>query len=86
MYEDIPEEEQVGDGRERRITATGAELRQAVEADTDRLAAPVADVAGDHGADELIGLLGPWPRPSWRRTPCRPATTWACPEGSLQGT
>jgi hypothetical protein len=45
--------------RERRITAAGAELRQAIEDGTDRLAAPVVAAIGDDGAEELVGLLRP---------------------------
>ena len=42
-----------------RITAAGAELRHAIEDDTDRLAAPVVGAIGDDGADELVALLRP---------------------------
>jgi hypothetical protein len=42
-----------------RITAAGADLRQAVEDGTDRLAAPIVTAIGDDGADELIALLRP---------------------------
>ena len=44
---------------EMHITAAGAELRQAIEDGTDRLAAPVAGAIGDDGADELVALLRP---------------------------
>ena len=44
---------------EMRITAAGAELRQAIEEGTDRLAAPVVASLSDTGADELIVLLRP---------------------------
>lgn len=42
-----------------RTTAAGAELRQAIEDGTDRLAAPVVAAIGDDGADELVALLRP---------------------------
>lgn len=45
--------------RERRMTAAGADLRQAIEDETDRLSAPVAAALGDERADGLIGLLRP---------------------------
>lgn len=41
------------------ITAKGNDLRQAVEEDTDRLAAPIAEALSDDGADELVALLDP---------------------------
>ena len=41
------------------ITAAGAELRQAIEDETDRLAAPIVRAIGDDGADELVALLRP---------------------------
>jgi hypothetical protein len=44
---------------EMRINAAGAELRQAIEDDTDRLAAPIVAAIGDDGADELVALLRP---------------------------
>jgi hypothetical protein len=44
---------------EMRITSAGAELRQAIEDDTDRLAAPIVEAIGDDGADELVSLLRP---------------------------
>ena len=44
---------------ELRITAAGAELRHAVEEDTDRLAAPIVTAIGEAAADELIALLRP---------------------------
>ena len=43
-----------------RVTAAGAELRQAVEHGTDRLAAPIVHAIGDDGADELVALLRPF--------------------------
>jgi hypothetical protein len=46
------------DGEER-ITATGAELRQAIEDATDRLAGAVVTAIGEDGADELVSLLRP---------------------------
>jgi len=45
--------------RDGRITAAGIELRQRVEDETDRLAAPITAVIGDDGAEELVGLLHP---------------------------
>ena len=45
-----------GDGR---ITAAGTELRQRIEDDTDRLAAPIVAAIGDDAADELVSLLRP---------------------------
>ena len=45
-----------GDGR---ITAAGLELRQRVEDDTDRLAAPIVTAIGDEAAEELVSLLRP---------------------------
>ncbi len=42
-----------------RITEGGAELRQTIEDGTDRLAAPIVNVIGDDGADELVALLRP---------------------------
>ena len=42
-----------------RITGTGAEMRQAIEDGTDRLAAPIVTAIGDDGADELVALLRP---------------------------
>jgi hypothetical protein len=44
---------------EMRITSAGAELRQAIEDGTDRLAAPIVASIGDDGADELVALLRP---------------------------
>lgn len=44
---------------EMRITPAGAELRQAIEQETDRLAAPILTAIGDRGADELVALLRP---------------------------
>ncbi len=41
------------------ITTAGAELRQAIEDGTDRLAAPIVATIGDDGADELVALLRP---------------------------
>lgn len=37
----------------------GAALREAIEEDTDRLAAPIVAPIGDDGAEELAGLLRP---------------------------
>ena len=42
-----------------RITAAGAELRQRLEDDTDRLAAPIVTAIGDDAAEELLTLLRP---------------------------
>jgi hypothetical protein len=44
---------------EMRITAAGAELREAIEDGTDRLAAPIVTAIGDGAADELVVLLRP---------------------------
>jgi hypothetical protein len=44
---------------EMRITVAGSELRQAIEDDTDRLAAPIVAAIGDDEADELVTLLRP---------------------------
>jgi len=44
---------------EMRITAAGAELREAIEDGTDRLATPIVRAIGDDGADELVALLRP---------------------------
>jgi hypothetical protein len=41
------------------ITATGIELRQRIEDDTDRLAAPIVSAIGDAVAEELVSLLRP---------------------------
>ena len=41
------------------ITAAGAAVRDQVERATDHLAAPVAAVLGDDGAEELVSLLRP---------------------------
>ena len=41
------------------VTPAGAELRQAIEDGTDRLAAPIVAAIGVDGADELAGLLRP---------------------------
>jgi hypothetical protein len=41
------------------ITATGIELRQRIEDDTDRLAAPLVTAIGDDAAEELVSLLRP---------------------------
>lgn len=41
------------------ITASGLELRQRIEDDTDRLAAPVITAIGDERAGELVELLKP---------------------------
>ena len=45
--------------RDRRITPAGIELRQRIEDDTDRLAAPITSALGDDRADELVSLLRP---------------------------
>jgi len=42
-----------------RITAAGTELRQRIEEDTDRLAAPIVRAIGDDAAEELVSLLRP---------------------------
>jgi hypothetical protein len=42
-----------------RITATGVALRQRIEDDTDRLAAPIVTAIGDDAAEELVSLLRP---------------------------
>ena len=42
-----------------RITDAGTELRQAIEANTDRVAAPIVQAIGIDGAGELIALLTP---------------------------
>lgn len=44
---------------EMRITAAGAEFRQAIEEGTDRLAGPIVETIGDEGAGELVTLLRP---------------------------
>lgn len=44
---------------EMRVTSVGAELRQAIEHGTDRLAASIVAAIGDDRADELVGLLRP---------------------------
>jgi len=44
---------------EMQITATGVQLRQAIEDDTDRLASPIVQAIGEDGADELVVLLRP---------------------------
>ncbi len=44
---------------EMQVTAAGAVLRQAIEDDTDRLAAPIVEAIGDDSADELVTLLRP---------------------------
>ena len=41
------------------VTTAGAELRQRIEDDTDRLAAPIVAAIGDDGAAELVSLLRP---------------------------
>lgn len=43
----------------RRITAAGIELRQRIEDETDRLAAPIVTAIGDDAAGELVSLLRP---------------------------
>ena len=45
-----------GDGR---LTSAGVELRQRIEDETDRLAAPITGAIGDDGAEELVALLRP---------------------------
>ena len=45
--------------RDGRITAAGAALRDEIEADTDRLAVPIAVALGDDDAAELVALLRP---------------------------
>jgi hypothetical protein len=45
-----------GDGR---ITDAGAALRQRIEDDTDRLAAPIVQAIGDDAAADLVDLLRP---------------------------
>lgn len=47
---------------EMRSTTAGADLRQAIEDGTDRLAAPLVAAAGEEGADELVELLRPLAR------------------------
>jgi len=42
-----------------RTTAAGIELRQRIEDDTDRLAAPIVAAVGERAADELVSLLRP---------------------------
>jgi hypothetical protein len=42
-----------------RMTPAGAELRQHIEDDTDRLAAPIVTAIGDDAAEELLALLRP---------------------------
>ena len=42
-----------------RLTAAGVALRQRIEDDTDRLAAPITDAIGEDGAAELATLLRP---------------------------
>ncbi len=42
-----------------RITAAGIELRQEIEDDTDRLAAPIVGALGHDDAEELVALLRP---------------------------
>jgi hypothetical protein len=44
---------------EGRITPAGVELRQKVEDDTDRLAAPIAGAISEDDAEELVALLRP---------------------------
>jgi len=44
---------------EMHVTAAGAELRQAIEDGTDRLATPIVAGISDDAADELIALLRP---------------------------
>ena len=42
-----------------RVTAAGADLRQTIEDDTDRLAVGILAAIGDGGADDLVALLRP---------------------------
>lgn len=42
-----------------RITPAGADVRQAIEDGTDRLAGPIVHTIGDDGAEELVALLRP---------------------------
>ena len=42
-----------------RMTASGADLRQRIEDETDRLAAPIVAAIGDDGAEELVALMRP---------------------------
>jgi len=42
-----------------RITNAGTELRERIERDTDRLAAPIVSAIGDDAANELVALLRP---------------------------
>ena len=42
-----------------RITAAGESLRQSIEEETDRLAAPIVGAIGEDGADQLVSLLRP---------------------------
>jgi hypothetical protein len=44
---------------DRRITAAGVEVRQRIEDDTDRLAAPIVSAIGDRAAEELVSRLRP---------------------------
>jgi len=41
------------------ITSAGAELRQTIEDNTDRVAAPIVRALGDDDADELVAVLRP---------------------------
>ena len=41
------------------MTQAGIELRQRIEDDTDRLAAPIVNAIGDAAAEELVSLLRP---------------------------
>jgi hypothetical protein len=41
------------------VSPAGADLRQAIEDRTDRLAAPIGAAIGDDGIDELVDLLRP---------------------------
>jgi hypothetical protein len=45
--------------RDGRISAAGIELRQRIEDDTDRLAAPIVTAIGAAAAEELVALLRP---------------------------
>jgi hypothetical protein len=42
------------------LTEAGRAFREAIEVATDAQCAPMLDVLGNDGLEELIGLLGPW--------------------------
>jgi len=44
---------------DRRVTASGTEIRDDVERDTERLAEPITTALGDERAEELVSLLRP---------------------------